>query len=171
MALTIVQEDGTGLSTANAYSSVAETESFLTDMGLSAYVSASASAKIRFLIEATGLIDQRCEYQVNGSPVATDQALLFPRYNATDSRLRYFESDELPAPYVEAVMLMAERLAEAAAAGVRVSLLPRSSRVASESSDGHAISYRPSEGFWELYPEVWDRASRAFPPGLRSLRA
>lgn len=171
MALAIVKEDGTGLTTANAYNTVAEAETFFADWAMPKFLAASASAKIRYLIEGTRIVETKCAHRVTGSVVTDGQALLFPRYGAVDFQFRAFESDEVPVDFAEACLLMTERVAEAAASGVRTGLAHRSEIIASESTDGHSLSYRRGATFWSLYPEVWERVRRAFPPGVRADRA
>jgi len=86
--MSLVTEDGTGLSAAQSYLSVADANSYFTARGVSAWTGTDA-VKESALIEATEYIDIRWGEYLKGSlEFPDDQALLFPRLNVYDSEGR-----------------------------------------------------------------------------------
>jgi len=81
--MAFVVEDGTGLSTANAYASVAEVTTYLTDRDGQAWSSASTAVKQAAIVEATTYIDSHYTF-ANGRRLKSDQALMWPRAGAFD---------------------------------------------------------------------------------------
>ena len=174
MALTLVVEDGTGLSTANVYDDEADTETYLTDEeGLTAFAAlATTELKKRCLLRMTRLVERLVTDRVNGVPLQSDQTMLFPRYGAFSTRIN-FESDERPLDYRHGIMVFADHEAQALQQGRRVSLLDRRNNFF-QVRDGKGILQRNRNHqllVWDRYPDAWDLISTAYPPGLRQLRA
>lgn len=79
-------ENGTGLSTANAYVSTEYVTDYLTVRGVSAvWVASSNGAKEAAIINATDYMDARFSERYLGSPLTTTQRLSFPRKDVTEA--------------------------------------------------------------------------------------
>lgn len=76
--MAFVSEDGTGLSNANSYSSVAYADAYFADRGILTWDGTDA-LKENWLIRATDYIDLRFRSRFKGSPLTPTQALAFPR--------------------------------------------------------------------------------------------
>jgi hypothetical protein len=79
--MTLIVEDGTGLSTAEAYTSVADADARHTAMGNTAWTGTTA-AKEAALRRATQFMEQRFRSRWKGTRHTRDQALSWPRYGA-----------------------------------------------------------------------------------------
>jgi hypothetical protein len=78
MALTLIKEDGTGRSDANAYASVADGDAYHDGhLYATAWTAVPADQKAVALVMATRLID--AEYQFNGTRTTSVQGLQWPR--------------------------------------------------------------------------------------------
>ncbi|HQI77250.1 MAG TPA: hypothetical protein PK384_12110, partial [Candidatus Latescibacteria bacterium] len=119
MALTLVKEDGTGLSNANSYASVAEGDAYFEGhLYATAWTGASAGSKAAALVMATRLVDS--QYQFNGVRANEGQALQWPRAECRDPDRASAEwgsrsaecvpEDEVPASVVQATCEMAREL-------------------------------------------------------------
>ena len=83
MALTLVKEDGTGMSGANSYADVADGEMYFEGhLYASAWTAASEDTKGAALIMATRLVDT--QFQFNGYRAHETQALQWPRERCPD---------------------------------------------------------------------------------------
>jgi hypothetical protein len=91
MALTI--ENGTGLSTATAYISVDDADTYHSDRGNDAWAAATFADKERAIVRGTDFIDTR--YRFRGTRLYETQALSWPRVDAYDDD--GFLLDGLPA--------------------------------------------------------------------------
>ena len=96
--MSFVVEDGTGLSTATSYLSVADFKSYWTDRGIT--FTESDAVIQGWLIRATSYID--LNYSFFGEIVSTDQALSFPRKYLCDKNGNELPSDEVPLAVVYA---------------------------------------------------------------------
>lgn len=98
--MSIVVEDGTGLANANSYVSVADADAYHSARGNSAWTESSTSpdqGKTAALIRATTFIDGHYRGRWPGTPLnGRDQALAWPRENATDAEGNDVASDEVP---------------------------------------------------------------------------
>jgi hypothetical protein len=122
MALTLVKEDGTGLSNANSYASVADGDAYFEGhLYATAWTAATSGTKAAALVMATRLVDT--QFQFNGYRANEDQALQWPRErcpdpdrNAVTSSLQspvlssFVPSDEVPKGVANAVCEMAREL-------------------------------------------------------------
>jgi len=78
--MTLVVEDGTGISTANSYATAAEGDTYWSDRGGETVWDASSTAvKEAGLVKGTQYIETRFGHRILGSPEFTVQALEFPR--------------------------------------------------------------------------------------------
>jgi hypothetical protein len=108
MALTLVVEDGTGLTNSNSYVSVAEADTYNDGhVANTAWSALTTAQKEEAIVMATRVIDG--EYQFNGFKKLISQALQWPRRDAKDpdrddsvfpttlsSRANEFPEDEIP---------------------------------------------------------------------------
>lgn len=83
--MAFVVEDGTGLSTANAYISVGYADAYFLDRNNTSWVGTTA-AKQGAIVQATDFIEKRWGSRFLGRPefLNTPQSLSFPRLNLTD---------------------------------------------------------------------------------------
>ncbi len=173
MALTLVAEDGTGLSTANVYDLAAACVAFLADRGKTVFAAADAAQRDIWLLEATELMERLKTSSVTGDPInGDDQAMLYPRAGAVDRRLRRWESTERPAPHREAIFLLAEEVAIAAGKGETISGANALANIKSHGDGAKGrIEYRSAPSFADDFPQVMMRAAEAHPSGIYSQRA
>ena len=82
MAFTV--EDGTGLSTANAYVATAFCDTYHSDRGHNGWSGLTAE-KQKAVVRATDYIDKRFGRRFRGYRTSSDQALEWPRYDAWDN--------------------------------------------------------------------------------------
>jgi len=122
MALTLVKEDGTGLSNANSYASVADGDAYFEGhLYASAWTAATALTKAAALVMATRLVDS--QFQFNGYRAHEAQALQWPRERCPDPDrnlvtrtplspvlTNFVPSDSVPKPVAAAVCEMAREL-------------------------------------------------------------
>jgi hypothetical protein len=125
MALTLIKEDGTGLSNANSYAAVADGDAFHEGHLYAAdWTGANSTTKAAALVMATRLID--AFYQFRGFKAHDTQALQWPRELARDDdalparvlslalqRDDYFASDAVPVAVVNAAIETARELIKA----------------------------------------------------------
>jgi len=105
MAVTLVVEDGTGLSTANSYQSEANAVSRLEEMYLLMGLTAAPSTVAdEALIGGAYYLDTVYGMNLMGIRTNEDQALEFPRTDVyKDAEMEYiYDSDELPEPLLKA---------------------------------------------------------------------
>lgn len=83
MALTLIKEDGTGRSDANAYANAADADAYHEGhLYATAWTGATAAKKEAALVMATRLIDS--QFQFDGGKLNEAQALQWPRDNCHD---------------------------------------------------------------------------------------
>lgn len=170
MALTLIVEDGTGVSGANVYDTAESAASWLVDYGFTAFNAAGTDLRKRYLIEATRFLEQVVETHLTGERAdfgISAQRLHFPRYGAIDWQGALIEADTVPIDYRHAIFLAAEKLA----AGVMLSAFDSRSSIGSESDDGASVVYRRERDFSELHSDIWSRARPAFSASIRGRRA
>jgi len=117
MALTLVKEDGTGLSTANSYANEADGDSYH-DGHLYAtdWSGASSGNKQAALVMATRLIDDYFTFV--GKAISLEQALEFPRYDITDRSGYLIQAATIPQDLIDAAceygrwLIQSDRTAE-----------------------------------------------------------
>lgn len=112
MALVLVVEDGTGLTTANSYATVAEANTYHEGRlhNLAWQNDYDDDTKAAALVWATRLLDQ---LRWEGNRMTTTQALRWPRGNVLDrERDALLDDDEIPAWLKDATAELAARLVE-----------------------------------------------------------
>ena len=113
MALTLIQEDGTGKSDANTYASRAEGDAYHEGhTAASDWTGATEAQKDAALVMATRVIDTMFRFQ--GSKRTSAQALLWPRVQCRDVEqqlsVQYLPDDAVPACVREATFELARGL-------------------------------------------------------------
>ena len=99
----MVVEDGTGLSTANAYASVAEVSTYFTARGITEWDDVTDQEGA--IVRATQAIDARARMRFVGDKSTSAQALCWPRINAIDDDGFDIESDIVPIPVKHATAI------------------------------------------------------------------
>lgn len=89
----LVLEDGTGVSTANTYISLADADAYHALRSHAIWTDADESDRVSALVIATDYLDTRWNWR--GSKKTTTQALDWPRLNAVDSD-NILWTDEVP---------------------------------------------------------------------------
>jgi len=97
MAATFIVEDGTGLSNANSYASVADADQYHENNGNpTAWSGATAAVKQNALREGTRILDNWYRLRWKGRRLSRDQALLWPRAYVEDEDRFAVDSDIVP---------------------------------------------------------------------------
>lgn len=123
--MALVKEDGTGLSNANSYASVADCDTYHeSHLYATDWTGATTATKEAALIMASRLIDG--SYQFNGRKYTTEQSLQWPRERCPDpdrnegvytalsvNRRLDFDVDEIPRGLTDAVCETARELIKA----------------------------------------------------------
>ncbi len=108
---TFVVEDGTGLSTANSYLSVADADTYHNNVTRSDdWSGATAAVKQNALIAATQYLDIRYQGRWRGYRNTRSQALAWPRYSVEDDDGYLLDSASLPQKLEDACAEMALRV-------------------------------------------------------------
>lgn len=100
MAFTV--EDGSIVSGANSYLSVADADTYHSDRGNADWAAATTGAKQSALIRATDYIEQKYSERFKGDYASDDQELSWPRYGLCE-----VESDVIPKELKNAVAILA----------------------------------------------------------------
>ena len=110
MALTLIKEDGTGLSNANAYASAVDGDAYHDGhLYATAWTGATAEQKEAALVMATRLIDS--QYQFGGVLADEEQSLQWPREDCRNpDGADFLDSDVVPQAVVNATCEMAREL-------------------------------------------------------------
>lgn len=106
--MAFVVEDGTGLTTANSYASVAVADSYFVDRGNATWAALTNDAKQVALVQATSYVDAVNNFI--GSRNTSTQALQWPRASAYDPDGYVYEG--IPTRLVQAVAEYALRASE-----------------------------------------------------------
>lgn len=107
--MSIIVEDGTGISNAETYISVADTDVYLADIGTpsTSWASLSISAKEIALRVASAFLDMK--YMWKGSRIKLDQGLSWPRIGVIDNEGFSRDSVSIPKEVRNATAEMALR--------------------------------------------------------------
>lgn len=161
MTLTITVEDGTGVSNANAYESVADTETRLDDLNLTTFGGLTADQKAAALFRGTQDVEQRIRPHLTGKKTTEAQGLSYPR-TMSYYKDRIAETDAIPLDLLMACAYAAaaeaQRIsdgdAERTRAGVKRSKVP-----------GSEVEYFDSAASRSMAALIDDRAA----PHVRAL--
>jgi len=108
MAFTV--EDGTGVTNANAYVSIVDSEAYWADRGDTVWAGLTDAVQQAAIIKATDYIDARFGPRFRGTKLVTTQGLMFPRADLYDEDGNEIEYDNgLPVPFINAVCEYAYR--------------------------------------------------------------
>lgn len=110
MALTLIEEDGTGKADANSYASVVDGDAYHDGhLYATAWTAATTENKEKALVFATRLLD--AEFRFKGVKASTTQALQWPRAECRDpDGADDLASDAVPSAVVQATCEMAREL-------------------------------------------------------------
>lgn len=104
--MAFVPEDGTGLSTANSYITLAYAETYHDDRGNTSWASATSSTQQAACIKATDYIQSNFIF-TGGVVASATQALQWPRYSAIDRNGNLIDSDSVPDVVKQATAILA----------------------------------------------------------------
>lgn len=147
--MALVVEDGSGLSTADAYVSLADADTYFAAHGSPSVWTAANDAQQESAIRyATLWIDAR--YQWPGNVRLTTQALSWPRSGVVDGEGRYVDGESLPARLVQATCEAAlEHLSTALN-----EILARGGGIASETVGPISVEYFQSATADRTFPYI-----------------
>jgi hypothetical protein len=143
MAFTV--ENGTGLASANAYTSVEEANLYHKDRGNSAWVGASSQKQIA-IVKATSYLEASYRW-TTGDKLLPEQKLSWPRMGAYDRDGYSIEWDEVPDAVKEAT-------AELALIALTTPLLPSYSRITRSEQIGPISITYADDAVGTRYPMV-----------------
>lgn len=109
--MAFVAEDGTGLSNANSYTSVAFADDYFTDRGNTVWSAATTGQKQAALVRATDWVEKRFGRRFRGYKRSKTQSLEWPRLDAFDNDdfLLAGAEDNIPRQLLKAVCEYAVR--------------------------------------------------------------
>lgn len=102
----LIVEDGTGLTTANAYVTVAEADAYFA--ADASWADVEDSLKETYIMQATQAVDLLFGERYMSYPSKYDQALLFPRVGFYNTQKQYIASNEVPKRLKNAVCEVAK---------------------------------------------------------------
>lgn len=109
--MTLIVEDGTGLTNANSYISVAGADAYVAERIIGStkttWDAASTSSKESALIRATDYLDENYRSRWKGYRGSQDQALDWPRYSVVDGDGYLVASDAVPGQLSSALVEIA----------------------------------------------------------------
>lgn len=98
--MSLIVEDGTGLSTAESYASVAEADTYHSNIGNTSWASLTTTVKEQLLRKASNYMVQTYRMRWAGVRKNDTQALDWPRYlvprTDTEAVNAYYDSDSVP---------------------------------------------------------------------------
>lgn len=139
--MTLIVEDGSGLSTAESYLSVSDADSYHTNFGNVVWTGATA-LKEAALRRATQYLDGYYRYQYRGVRTKQAQTLEWPRYDVVDASGYWVPSNALPNALKQATAEAALR--ELASPGSLQPDLARGGAIASEEVTAGPVSTKTS---------------------------
>lgn len=163
--MALVVEDGTGLSGAQVYDTIADCASYLTARGLTAFDSLATDAlKETALLLATEVAEGWVRGRVDGVRRISTQALIYPRRGSSLRDGTHLDADDLPTLYRRGIFELAE-----VQAGDGIILDDGTGQLTRENFDGHEIYYRRGGGSATAsrYPKAWQLISTTFNPSRR----
>jgi hypothetical protein len=158
----MVVEDGTGLATANSYSSVASADTYLARAGTpTTWAAASDGEKEAALRKATRSLDIQYGGLWAGDRATTTQYLDWPRSSVYDLEGTLLDDDAIPAELVEAVAeLAAQRVAGETIEKQPITSAPITSESTSFGGVSRSVTYKGSKPMQTLFPVVSDILQR-----------
>lgn len=163
----VIVQTAAGTPGANVYDPIDDWVTYLSSIGLTTFASRTPADRAAIAIDATERMEDEIVFRVDGFPVEPDgdvQTLLFPRFDAHDSRDRLIVGLP-PLRARRAIMRAGEALAKSPKAFDLRSNLKRE-RVGRFEKE----YMKASETFAESFPEIWAGLRHAFPRGFRQRR-
>lgn len=105
--MTLIVEDGTGLSTAESFCSIADATSYHAKYGNEAWLSQPDSEREIHLRRATQFLEAEFRGRWKGIRVKTEQALAWPRYDVCDEDEAWVSSSAVPVQVRDATAILA----------------------------------------------------------------
>lgn len=162
MALTLIKEDGTGRSDANAYANVADGDAYYDGhLYASAWTAATLANKEKALVFASRLID--AQFQFDGGKVKETQALQWPREGCLDPDAGSpVASNVVPKPVIQATcemareLLIADRTAAPAGEGMKYQNVG-TTQTGYDKSDTRPVISRVAQGMLSKFGTLLNR--------------
>ena len=166
MALTLIKEDGTGRSDANAYANAADGDAYFDGhLYASAWTAATLANKEKALAFATRLID--AQFQFDGAKLKETQALQWPRESCHDPDAEGWgggtvASNVVPKPVIEATcemareLLIADRTASPAGEGLKYQNVG-TTQTGYDKSDTRPVISRVAQGMLSKFGTLLNR--------------
>ena len=101
--MSLIKEDGSGLSTANSYVDGEEARVYHNERGHEDWASAATASQDAALIRATAYVEDRWRGCWKGQTATEQQALAWPRQGVMDAEGRSLPIDQVPAGLGQAV--------------------------------------------------------------------
>lgn len=161
--MSLVVENGTGLSTAQSYVTVAECDAYHAARGNSTWTDASTLDKERALVRATAALDGRYSFRFPGCRLEEDQALEWPRLDALDARGYIIDSDSVPLAVKNASCEAA--LVEIGEAGALSKAQDRGGQIAEDTTGPLTTKYFPGAPAGTTYPAISQALARILSSG------
>lgn len=158
--MAFVVEDGSGLSNATSFISVADADAYAAEVGLTAWTG-STPAKQTALIKAQRYITQTYRGLWKGVRATELQSLDWPREDVEDYDGYIVDSDSVPAAVKEAQVELAAR---ALTADLISDVTSDGGNIASESSSVGAVSYAVTYTGGKSTQKVYTVAERLLEP-------
>lgn len=108
--MTLITEDGTGLSTAESFASVAAADTRLAAQGMTNWATLTTTEKEQALRRSTAFMEQSYRGRWKGTRLLREQALSWPRYGSQADGW-YVPSTEVPVEVVNACIDLAFKAA------------------------------------------------------------
>jgi len=146
--MAFVVETGAGIPNANSYASVSASDSYVTDRGVTGWLSLSVPAKEQALIKATDYLEATYRDAWKGGRIAAAQSLSWPRSGVVADGF-LLAANAVPLPVVYSCIEMALR-----AAGGETLIADQGQRVKREKIDVIEIEYQDFSDPTARYPFI-----------------
>lgn len=140
--MALVVEDGTGLSGANAFVSVATVATYAAEIGNTAWAAAATDDKEAAIVRATAYLRNEARYKWRGTKQTYAQRLPWPRSGAVEHRGLAVPESTVPQRVIDACCELAIR--ELATPGVLQPDQARGGAIKSESVGAISVTYADS---------------------------
>lgn len=154
--MSLVVEDGTGLSTAQSYVSVADAGTYLAAAGDTTWAAATDPAREAALVRATRALDAMYSARWPGVRILSSQALDWPRFDAVDAD----GYDIIGVPQAVKNACAEAALVELGSAGALSSSLDRGGSVKREKVVGIEVEYAAGAPASTVYRTIGQALAR-----------
>jgi len=166
--MSLIVEDGTGLSTAQSYASVAEADAYHLALGNTSWGTATTANKETALTRASRALDGMYGARWPGLRVQPSQALDWPRFDAEDREGYEVASDSVPQAVKNACCEAA--LVELGEAYALSKSLDRGGRVKREKLGALETEYADGAPAGKSYPAIYQALARLIPSAGLTIR-